>query len=98
LDLCSGKFEGQTSGSSFKKVALAHSLAGWTGDNVPVVKAVFAAQPDLASLRDLALHFNVDKLAALVDPEALPETTPRSDRRRETKELRRGFAAESLSG
>jgi hypothetical protein len=62
--------------ASFKKVALAQSLAEWSGDHVPVVKAVLAAQPDLANLRDLALRFNVDKLAALVDPKAVPETAP----------------------
>src|SRR6266851_5381214 len=59
--------------ASLQKVALAHSLADWSGDNVPVVKAVLAAQPDLTHLRDLALRFNVDKLKALVDPNAVPE-------------------------
>jgi hypothetical protein len=46
--------------ASSKKVAVAHSLADWSADNVPVVKAVLGAQPDLTSLRDLALRFNVD--------------------------------------
>jgi len=62
--------------ASLKKVALAHSLAVWSDDNLPVIKAVLAAQPDLTNLRDLALRFNVEKLTALVDPKAAPETTP----------------------
>ena len=73
---------------SFKKVELAHSLAVWSDDNVPVVKAVLAAQPDLTSLRDVALRFNVDKLTALVDPKAVPETTPGAT----TEEKQRNFA------
>jgi hypothetical protein len=59
-----------------QKVALAQSLADWSGDNVPVVKAVLAAQPDLTNLRDVALRYNVEKLTALVNPKAVPETTP----------------------
>ena len=62
--------------ASLKKVALAHSLAVWSDDNVPVVKAVLAAQPDLTNLRDVALRFNVDKLTTLVDSQVVPETTP----------------------
>jgi hypothetical protein len=61
---------------SLKKIDLVHSLAVWSDDHVPVVKAVLAAVPDLTNLRDLALRFNVDKLTALVDPKAVPETTP----------------------
>jgi hypothetical protein len=61
---------------SFKKVELAHSLAVWADDNVPVVKAVLAAHPDATNLRDVALHFNVEKLTAAVDPKAVPEATP----------------------
>jgi hypothetical protein len=62
--------------ASFKKVQLAHSLAAWTDDNVPLAQAVIAAKPDLTNLRDVALHFNVDKLTQIVDPKAIPETTP----------------------
>ena len=35
-----------------------------------------ARHPDLASLRDVALHYNVDKLVDLVDPNEVPESTP----------------------
>ena len=62
--------------ASLKKVALAHSLAVWSDDHVPVVKAVLAAQPDLTNLRNVALRFNVDKLTTLADPQVVPETTP----------------------
>lgn len=68
--------KGKLPEASLKKAALAHSLAVWSDDNVPVVKAVLAAQPDLASLRDLALGFNVEKLTALLEPQVVPETTP----------------------
>ena len=74
--------------ASLQKVTLAHSLADWSGDNVPVVEAVLAAQPDLTHLRDLALRFNVDKLAALVDPRAVPEATPGAT----AEEKQRNFA------
>ena len=60
---------------SLKKIGLANSLAALSDDNVPVVKAILAAEPDLMSLRDLALRFNVERLTALVDPKAIPETT-----------------------
>ncbi len=59
---------------SLKKVTLAHTLAVWSDDNVPVVKAL-AKQPDLTNLRDVALRFNVERLAVLVDPKVVPETT-----------------------
>jgi Salmonella virulence plasmid 28.1kDa A protein len=62
--------------TSFKKVELAQSLVAWTGDNTPVAQAVIAAKPDLTSMRDVALHFNVEKLAQVIDTRAVPETTP----------------------
>lgn len=58
---------------SLKKVDLAHSLAVWSNDNAQVVKAL-AEHPDIANLRDVALHFNAEKLAALVEPQAIPKT------------------------
>src|SRR6266404_76218 len=60
--------------ASLNKVTLAHSLAVLSGDNVPFVKAL-TDNPDVTSLRDVALRFNVEKLTALVDPNALPENT-----------------------
>jgi hypothetical protein len=62
--------------ATFKKVELARSLAAWTDDNAPIAQAVLAAKPDLANLRDVALHFNVEKLAQVIEPKAVPETTP----------------------
>lgn len=60
---------------TLRKLALAHSLAVWSDDEVPLVKAL-TDDPAVASLRDVALHFNVEKLAALVDPHAVPENAP----------------------
>ena len=60
--------------ASLKKVLLAHSLADLAGDNIPVVKAI-VEQPGVTNLRDVALHFNLEKLAAVVEPQAVPEDT-----------------------
>jgi hypothetical protein len=70
-----------------QKVALAHALAMWSDDNIPVVTAL-AEQPDVTNVRDVALRFNVDKLTALVDPEVVPETTAGST----ADEKKRNFA------
>lgn len=67
--------------ASLQKIALAHSLADLLDDNVPVVKAL-AEQPDVTNLRDLALRFNVEKLVPVVDPQAVPETSPVPRQRR----------------
>jgi len=61
--------------TSLQKVTLANSLANLSGDNVPLVKAL-TKQPGLTSLRDVALNFNVESLAAIVDPQAVPANTP----------------------
>ena len=55
---------------SLQKVTLAHSLAEWTGDHSALVKEL-SAQPNVKSLRDVALNFNVGKLAALVQAKAI---------------------------
>src|ERR1044071_397841 len=83
---------------SLKKVALAHALAEWSGDHVPVVKAL-AARPELGGLRDVALNFNAEKLAEMVDPTTVPPGTPGATddaRRRSFAAVlnRRLFAAE----
>lgn len=60
--------------ASLQKVALAHSLADWSDDNVPLIKTL-TGQPGVSNLHDIALHYNVEGLTALLDPEALPENT-----------------------
>src|SRR6476660_9311427 len=45
----------------FQKASFAYSLADWSNDNVRIVKAL-AEQPDLTSMRDVALRYNPDKL------------------------------------
>ncbi len=59
--------------TSLKKVALAHALEDWSERNTPIVKAL-VKKPELTSLRDIALNYNVEKLAAIVDAANLPET------------------------
>ncbi len=63
---------GKLPDTSLQKVALAHTLALWSDDNVTVVKAL-AMQPDVTNLRDVALHYNIEKLTALVDPKDVPQ-------------------------
>jgi hypothetical protein len=67
-----GSLKHKLPGASLEKVALAHSVAAWSDDNVPVVKAI-DEDPEVNSLRDVALRFDVEKLAAIVDPEDVPE-------------------------
>jgi hypothetical protein len=78
----------QLPNTSLQKVALAHTLAAWSNDNVPVVQAI-AGQPGLSNLRDVALNFNVEKLAALVDPQVVPENIAGAT----DEEKKRNFAA-----
>jgi hypothetical protein len=59
---------------TIQKLTLAHSLAVWSSDNVPIVKAL-SNGAGVASLRDVALRFNVEKLTELVDSRAVPENT-----------------------
>ena len=66
--------EGNLAAATLKKLDLAHSLADWAEDNTPVIKAL-VEQREIKSLRDVALNYNVDKLAEIVDPETIPETT-----------------------
>ncbi|MBP5973609.1 hypothetical protein HW132_12890 [Brasilonema sp. CT11] len=58
---------------SLQKVALAQLLADWSDDNIPLVTAL-TERPDVNNLRDVALHFNVERLTALVNPEVVPQT------------------------
>jgi hypothetical protein len=57
---------------ALQKVVLAHSLAELSNDNVPLVKAL-ADQANVNNLRDVALQFNREGLAKLVDRNAIPE-------------------------
>lgn len=59
---------------TLQKAALAHSLADWSGDNITIVKAL-AEQPNVQSLRDVALNYGVEALTKLVKPENVPENT-----------------------
>ncbi|MEG3918511.1 neuraminidase-like domain-containing protein [Microcoleus sp. T3_A4] len=63
--------------AALQKITLAHSLADWSDDNIPLVTAL-TEHPDVNNLRDLALHFNVESLTALVNPEVVPETFTRA--------------------
>lgn len=55
------------------KLDFAHSLGEWSGDNLQLVQSL-TAQKQMTSLRDVALHFNLDKLVSLVDPKTVPAT------------------------
>ena len=66
--------KGKLPDAALQKVALAHSLAVLSDDHVSVVKAL-SGQADITNLRDVALHFNVKKLAALVDSKTVPANT-----------------------
>lgn len=63
--------QGKMSDAVLEKIALAHVLAAWSDDHVPIVKAL-SGQQDIGNLRDVALRFNLEKLIALVDPNAIP--------------------------
>ena len=66
--------KGKLPAAALQKVALAHSLAVWSDDHVSLVKAL-SGQADITNLRDVALNFNVKKLAALVDSKTVPANT-----------------------
>jgi len=63
--------KGKLPAAALQRVSFAHLLADWSDDHASVVKAL-SGQADITNLRDVALHFNADKLAALVDTHALP--------------------------
>lgn len=56
-----------------QRVRLAYSLADLSEDNEAIVTAI-AERPEINNLRDVALNFNVTELAAIVNPETVPET------------------------
>jgi peptidoglycan hydrolase-like protein with peptidoglycan-binding domain len=57
--------------ASLQKITFAHSLADLASDRVSVVKAI-VTEPGITNLRDVALHFNIGKLAGIVDTSNLP--------------------------
>jgi hypothetical protein len=69
---------------TLQKLELAHTLAAFADDNVPVVKAL-ASDPAVTSLRDVALNYNAEKLTALVDPKSLLENVAGSTEDEKTK-------------
>ncbi|WP_310481700.1 Tc toxin subunit A, partial [Chamaesiphon sp. VAR_48_metabat_403] len=60
--------------ASLRKVDLAYQLEDWAGQNIPVVQAL-VKNAEIDSLRDIALNYNVKKLADIVDSKHLPEDT-----------------------
>jgi Tc toxin complex TcA C-terminal TcB-binding domain/Neuraminidase-like domain/Salmonella virulence plasmid 28.1kDa A protein len=58
--------------ADFNNVVLAHSLAEWSQDNVPLVKILTAA-PKLNNMRDVALQYNVEKLTKVLNINTLPK-------------------------
>ncbi len=54
------------------KVNLAYSVADLSEDNEPLVRAI-AEDSAVNNLRDMALNFNVARLAAIVEPQSVPE-------------------------
>jgi hypothetical protein len=61
--------KGKLSEKSMKKITLAHSLAEWSDDAGSIVKKL-SEKPEITNLRDVALQYNVVKLAHLIDPQA----------------------------
>ncbi len=72
---------------TLQRLDLAHSLADWSRDHVKVVKAL-ADDTTVKSMRDVALHFNVEKLTALVDSDSLPKDAAGDT----TEEKKKNFA------
>ncbi|HLO30218.1 MAG TPA: neuraminidase-like domain-containing protein, partial [Anaerolineales bacterium] len=70
-----GSLETKLPPRTLEKVEFAHTLAEWSEDNIPVVKAI-AKDPAVKNLRDVALSYDADSLVELVDAKAVPETTP----------------------
>jgi hypothetical protein len=65
--------KGKLPPDALKKIDLAYSLAVWADDNTQVVKSL-VDKPEITNLRDVALHFNAEKLATLIKPKTIPET------------------------
>jgi len=59
------------------KLDLAHSLAEVTGNNTALVKAI-ASQPNVNTVRDVALNNDAAAIAAMINPKHIPPGTPGS--------------------
>jgi hypothetical protein len=57
------------------KLDLAHALADLTGNHTELVKAI-AGQPNVASMRDVALNNDAASIAAMIKPKQVPVGTP----------------------
>ncbi len=79
--------KGKLPKATLQKVAFAHSLAVLSDDHLSLVKAL-STKSHLTNLRDVALNLNVEKLAALVDPKAVPANTAGTT----AEEKRKNFA------
>ena len=78
---------GKLPAATMAKVEFAHSLAAFAGDDLRVVRAL-TSESKVTSMRDVALHFDIDKLAAQVKAGDIPEGT----RGTTTREKARNFA------
>lgn len=66
------KLHEQLPAAALQRLTFAHTLAEWSGDNLPVMKAL-TKQPQVTNLRDVALNFNAAKLAELVEAKEVPD-------------------------
>jgi hypothetical protein len=82
-----GNLKKKLPAGALQRVTVAHSLAAWADDHVPVVKAL-ADQDGITNLRDVALQFNTAKLTAMIDAKALPADTAGAT----AKEKKKNFA------
>lgn len=62
--------------TSLQRLTLAHTLAEWTHDHEPLVRAVLHGDPSVTTIDDVARHYGLQRLAELVDPSQLPPETP----------------------
>ncbi|MGK7892534.1 MAG: neuraminidase-like domain-containing protein, partial [Xenococcus sp. (in: cyanobacteria)] len=68
-----------------ERVTLAYELADLSEDNAPIVSAI-AERPEINNLRDVALNFNVARLAEIVVPQNIPDTiTAETDEEKQLK-------------
>src|SRR5260370_8779899 len=61
--------------AALQKVTLAYALADWSDDNSSIVNGL-AEQPNVPSLRDVALNFNVKTLPYLMQSNYFPAYPP----------------------
>jgi hypothetical protein len=62
---------------TLKNITLANTIADWSDDDMALVTAL-TANPEVNSLRDIALNFNVEGLTALMSPPVVAQTAHRS--------------------